>query len=58
LLPFTALIELNIKPLINLLVHFLIGVVPKEKLKKKSAAAAKVVIINPTFVPTLRVFSF
>jgi hypothetical protein len=55
LLPFTALIELNIKPLINLLVHFLIGVVPKEKLKKKSAAK---VVINPTFVPTIRVFSF
>jgi hypothetical protein len=29
----------------------------KREIKKKSAAAAKVVI-NPTFVPTLRVFSF
>jgi hypothetical protein len=54
LLPFTALIEYKA---INKLAFPLCYWSCTKREKKKSAAAAKVVI-NPTFVPTVRVFSF
>jgi hypothetical protein len=55
LLPFTALIEY--KAINKLAFPLSYWSCTKREIKKKSAAAAKVVI-NPTFVPTIRVFSF
>jgi hypothetical protein len=59
LLPFTALIEYKAINKQTCLSTFLSELYQKKKQNKSAAAAAKVVmIINPTFVPTLRVFSF
>jgi hypothetical protein len=56
LLPFTALIEY--KAINKLAFPLSYWSCTKREIKKKKSAAAAKVVINPTFVPTIRVFSF